>query len=409
MERQIDEITNGEDATIAGVINDLKEKGYKIKDITREGNIITGIELSEEKVVMEKNSTKIIEYKLIYSEEISIRYFVEIQGKDYEILYNNGNISIETEEINLEEIDNEPIVLVENKNSEIVKSTISGEKQGNIILESDNIGGIVEIGVKEKNSKIRSTLKVLVREPVTNITLEPSSATVLIGNTIKLTAIAEPNNTTDSIIWSTSDTNIVDVSQNGIVTGRGNGTATIKITCGDKEASCLVTSTNKISLAEYAKENNLSMEDLGFSITYNDGGNHKLALEEFGGNITHGRASGYFIGSYEVLWDYQKCVKELGAKGIKLTYRVLCSSRGRGYVRSSINIYGIEETILDTSSYSAGNSVSSWTEFDYEFNFDDNEVSKMKFTANYCADSGATSPYSSSDSGCYFKNLTLLF
>ena len=83
MERQIDEITNGEDATIAGVINDLKEKGYKIKDITREGNIITGIELSEEKVVMEKNSTKIIEYKLIYSEEISIRYFVEIQGKDY--------------------------------------------------------------------------------------------------------------------------------------------------------------------------------------------------------------------------------------------------------------------------------------------------------------------------------------
>ena len=56
-------------------------------------------------------------------------------------------------------------------------------------------------------------------------------------------------------------------------------------------------------MAEYAKENNLSMEDLGFSITYNDGGNHKLALEEFGGNITHGRSSGYFIGSYEVLWD----------------------------------------------------------------------------------------------------------
>ena len=33
IERQMDEITNGENATISGVINDLREKWYTIKEV----------------------------------------------------------------------------------------------------------------------------------------------------------------------------------------------------------------------------------------------------------------------------------------------------------------------------------------------------------------------------------------
>ena len=47
MERQMEEVTRGENATLDGVISDLKEKGYKIKQTTGETNNIVGIALSE--------------------------------------------------------------------------------------------------------------------------------------------------------------------------------------------------------------------------------------------------------------------------------------------------------------------------------------------------------------------------
>ena len=52
----MEEVTGGENATMAGVISDLKEKGYKIKQTTGETNNIVGIALSEENVTVERNT-----------------------------------------------------------------------------------------------------------------------------------------------------------------------------------------------------------------------------------------------------------------------------------------------------------------------------------------------------------------
>lgn len=76
--------------------------------------------------------------------------------------------------------------------------------------------------------------------PATGITLDKTSAEVFSGETVTLTATVTPANTTDTVTWSTSDSNVATVA-NGVVTGKSHGTATITATAGDMTAKCTVT------------------------------------------------------------------------------------------------------------------------------------------------------------------------
>ena len=157
MERQLNEINSGEKATIADVISDLKEKGYDIKKITEgEGNI-TGIEVSEQNVEIEQNAEKTLTYRLVYSDGENERYFVEVQGKDYEIIFNNGNITINTKESNISEIYIKPEVTVETSDSSIIEANIEDEET--IKLNAKNKEGNVEITIKEKKSNVTKIFK----------------------------------------------------------------------------------------------------------------------------------------------------------------------------------------------------------------------------------------------------------
>ena len=166
MERQMEEVVGGEQVTIAGVISDLREKGYKIKEITGEANSITGIALSEENVTVKRNTEKTVTYTLIYSEETTVRYFVEVQGKDYEILFDNGNITVNTEETKVGEISKEPEVTVTSSDSTTIEANKTEE--GKIVLTAKDKIGNVEITIKEINSNVTKTFTV-------NIVLESLS------------------------------------------------------------------------------------------------------------------------------------------------------------------------------------------------------------------------------------------
>lgn len=74
--------------------------------------------------------------------------------------------------------------------------------------------------------------------PCTGIALDKQSATV--NDTLTLAATLTPSNTTDAVIWTSSDSNVATVSS-GIVTAVANGTATITATCGTHTATCEVT------------------------------------------------------------------------------------------------------------------------------------------------------------------------
>jgi len=83
--------------------------------------------------------------------------------------------------------------------------------------------------------------------PVTGVTLNHSTLTLIIGNTEILTATVTPSNATNpAVTWSSSNTNVATVS-GGTVTALAVGTATITVTTvdGGKTATCAVTVNKK--------------------------------------------------------------------------------------------------------------------------------------------------------------------
>ena len=76
---------------------------------------------------------------------------------------------------------------------------------------------------------------------VSGVSLDNSTLSLAIGESVSLTANVTPANATDkTATWTSSDAGVVSVS-NGKVTGVKEGTATITVTAGGKTATCKVT------------------------------------------------------------------------------------------------------------------------------------------------------------------------
>ncbi len=77
----------------------------------------------------------------------------------------------------------------------------------------------------------------------TGITLDRTSATIRVGESITLVATVSPSNATDkTVTWTSSSSFFVSLTQSGTVTGRIEGTTTITATTSNgKSASCVVT------------------------------------------------------------------------------------------------------------------------------------------------------------------------
>ena len=76
---------------------------------------------------------------------------------------------------------------------------------------------------------------------VSGVTLNQTSASLAIGESVDLSATVSPSNASNkSVSWSSSDAGVATVS-NGKVTAVKVGTATITVTAGDKIATCTIT------------------------------------------------------------------------------------------------------------------------------------------------------------------------
>lgn len=76
--------------------------------------------------------------------------------------------------------------------------------------------------------------------PCTGIILSQSTASATrVNDSVTVTTALTPNNTTDIVVWTSSDDRVASVN-NGVITIHGIGTATITATCGSQSATVTI-------------------------------------------------------------------------------------------------------------------------------------------------------------------------
>ena len=179
---------------------------------------------------------------------------------------NNNNTNIEITNISL----NKNTTTIKIGNTETLHVTINpsnatnknitwNTSDFNIVNVSNGIitaksTGTATITATTSNGKTASCIVTVITDnnntniEVTDITLNKNKISLKIGNTETLQATINPSNATNkNIIWNTSDSNIVTVS-NGIITAKAKGTAIITATTSNgKTASCTITVSEKSS------------------------------------------------------------------------------------------------------------------------------------------------------------------
>ena len=117
-----------------------------------------------------------------------------------------------------------------------------------VMVDNDGTVGAIKTGTATITAKAgdkQATCTVTVKSDlvaVENITLDATTLTLAPGATRKLTATVKPDNADDkTVVWSSSDTAVAMVGNDGTIGAIKTGTATITAKSGDKQATCTVT------------------------------------------------------------------------------------------------------------------------------------------------------------------------
>ena len=119
---------------------------------------------------------------------------------------------------------------------------IASVDQNGKVTGLDN--GTTIITVASADGTKKATCEVTVIVPVTGVSLDRTSAEIIKGDSMTLTATVAPSNATNkNVIWISSDPSVATVSQSGVVTALELGTTTISVNSfdGNKSATCVVT------------------------------------------------------------------------------------------------------------------------------------------------------------------------
>lgn len=109
---------------------------------------------------------------------------------------------------------------------------------------------------------------------VTGVTVQPATATIETGKTLTLTATVEPANATNrKVDWSSDNTGVATVDENGVVTAvaAGKATITVKTQDGEKTATAVVTVKAPASVSGVAINSGATTVYAGESVKWTAG------------------------------------------------------------------------------------------------------------------------------------------
>jgi len=108
-----------------------------------------------------------------------------------------------------------------------------------------------KIDIIQKNGTLKHTITVKQagRIAVSSVELNKTNLQMKEGDTESLVATVKPDNATDkTVAWSSSDTSVASVDENGKVTAIKEGSATITAKAGEKTSTCSIYVENVITL-----------------------------------------------------------------------------------------------------------------------------------------------------------------
>ncbi|MCI8655192.1 MAG: Ig-like domain-containing protein [Clostridia bacterium] len=115
----------------------------------------------------------------------------------------------------------------------------------------------IKVVVENKKGKNEKVINGTTKQLVEAIELDRTEAILEKGEQLQLTATVKPETAEDKVIeWSSSNTNIAEVDQDGLVKTKADGTITIKAKAtdgGEAFAICNITVENKVTAAEIAE------------------------------------------------------------------------------------------------------------------------------------------------------------
>ena len=166
-------------------------------------------------------------------------------------------------------------------NSEVAtvdaNGTVTAKRAGTAVITATSTNG------KSAGCTVTVSKKEI---PITEISLDKSSATLTEGETTTLTATVLPENTTDSksVSWRSSNSEVATVDANGTVTAKRAGTAVITATSTNgKSAGCTVTVSKKeIPITEISLDKS--------SATLTEGETTTLTATVLPENTTYGKS-----------------------------------------------------------------------------------------------------------------------
>ncbi len=206
--------SNSRDATISNCAHAVTLDGdYNYAVWDNQGNIFNCINSVDGKVAKNNYNNGVIKNMTLSNITLNINNSTSIPIKLYEY---DGKLTYHSYDESIATVSDEGIV--------------KGNKIGSTIISATT-----EIGVT-------STAIVTVKSPATFIELNKSNINLEIGNTEKLIATITPIDSTDNVSYSSSNAYIANVSNDGIVSAKSQGTATIAVkTSSGQTAYCVVT------------------------------------------------------------------------------------------------------------------------------------------------------------------------
>lgn len=152
---------------------------------------------------------------------------------------------------------------------EIVKITEAGKLS---VTVQGVAGGTAVISAINQDNVVVGFSSVTVLQPVTGMTLSEAEVTSRIGDKVQLRATIEPDNATNQkVTWKSSNSKVATVSDNGLVTMKSAGTASIICTSVDNpsvQAFCNVTVLKAVSSVSLDIESKEMYVGENYRLTY---------------------------------------------------------------------------------------------------------------------------------------------